>query len=130
MAAISRDDLRTIIRFGIHIARIDGNFDAFEKKVLRRFADTMGLSAADRDELLKGEASLATGLKSLHTKDSKNLLVKTLCAIAHADGTANKDELDFIQRVISKLGESVFVDAREEWGRYEDEVVKILQASK
>ena len=130
MAAISRDDLRTIIRFGIHIARIDGNFDAFEKKVLRRFADTMGLSEDDRAELLKGEASLATGLRSLANKDSKNLLVKALCAIAHADGKANKDEIDFIQRVISKLGEAVFVDSREEWGRYEEEVVKILQASK
>jgi tellurite resistance protein len=130
MAAISRDELKTIIRFGIHIARIDGDFAAFEKRVLRRFADTMGLTQPDRDELLKGEASLATGLKSLHSADAKNLLIKTLCAIAHSDGTANKEELEFIEKVISKFSDSVFVYPREEWGQYEDEVVKILQANK
>lgn len=130
MGAISRDELKTIIRFGIHIARIDGNFDAFEKRVLKRFADTMGLTQPERDELLKGEASLATGLKALQTKEAKNLLLKSLCAIAHADGTANKEELEFIQKVIGKISDSVFVDAREEWGRYEDEVVKIIQANK
>jgi tellurite resistance protein len=122
--------LKTIIRFGIHLARIDNDFAAFEKKILRRFSDTMGLTQADRDELLKGEASLATGLKGLASKESKNLLVKTLCAIAHADGTANKEELDFIQKVIAKFSDSVFVYPREEWGMYEEEVVKIIEANK
>jgi tellurite resistance protein len=130
MAAITRDELKTIFRFGIHIARIDGNFDAFEKRVLKRFADTIGLTPADRTELLKGEASLATGLRGLQSADAKNLLVKALCAIAHADGKANKEELEFIQKVLTKFSDSVFIDAREEWGRYEDEVVKILQGNK
>jgi tellurite resistance protein len=122
--------LKTIIRFAVHIARIDGSVDAFEKKVLRRIADTMGLTAQDRAALLQGEASLATGLKSLHSSDAKNLLVKTLCAIAHADGTANKNELEFIQKVVAKFSDSVFVYPREEWGQYEDEVMGIIQANK
>ncbi len=130
MAAISRTDLKTIIRFGIHIARIDNDFAAFEKKILKRFSDTMGLTQAERDELLKGEASLATGLKGMTSAGAHNLLIKTLCAIAHADGTANKEELDFIQRVIAKFNESVFVYPREEWGMYEEEVIKILEANK
>lgn len=130
MAAISRDELKTIIRFAVHIARIDGSVDAFEKKVLRRIADTMGLTPQDRTALLQGEASLASGLKSLHSSDAKNLLVKTLCAIAHADGTANKNELEFIQKVVAKFSDSVFVYPREEWGQYEDEVVRIIEANK
>lgn len=130
MAAISRDELKTIIRFAVHIARIDGSVDAFEKKVLRRIADTMGLTPQDRAALLQGEASLASGLKSLHSSDAKNLLVKTLCAIAHADGTANKNELEFVQKVVAKFSDSVFVYPREEWGQYEDEVVRIIEANK
>ncbi len=130
MAAISRMDLKTIIRFGIHLARIDNDFADFEKKILKRFADTMGLTQAEREQLLKGEASLATGLKGMSSSDAKNLLIKTLCAIAHSDGTANKEELEFIQKVITKFSDSVFVYPREEWGMYEEEVIKILEANK
>lgn len=34
MSEMTRDDMKTILLFGIHLAKIDGNFDVWEKKVL------------------------------------------------------------------------------------------------
>jgi tellurite resistance protein len=126
MAAITRQDLRTILRFGIHIARVDNEFVTLEKKMLERIADSIGLTPQERQEIIQGEASLAEGLKRLSSHAARDLLVKTLCAVSHADGKATPEELEFINKVIEKLGESVFVYPREEWGRYEKEVIDIL----
>jgi len=126
MSAITRQDLTTILLFGIHIAKIDDNFDVWEKRILKRFADRMHLSDAERAELLHQEISLGRELRNLSSKDALTLLVKTLCAVSYVDGKANDEELQFIERVVSASGEPVMLMPREEWGVYEEEVFHTL----
>jgi tellurite resistance protein len=126
MPAIIRQDLKTILLFATHVAKVDNEFAMQEKELLGKFADAIKLTPQERSDMMGKEASLSDGLNHLSSKEAKQLLVKTLCAVSHSDGKAVKAELDFIQKVIEHFGDSVFVLPREEWGKYETEVLKIL----
>jgi tellurite resistance protein len=128
MAAITRQDLMTILLFATHVAKVDNEFVLQEKELLHKFAEAIKLTPDERGQLLKREASLADGLNHLSSNEAKQLLVKTLCAVSHSDGKAVKAELDFIHKVIEHFEGSVFVLPREEWGKYETEVMKLLSS--
>ena len=128
MATISRDELKTILMFGVHIAKLDSQFDVWERKILARFATSIRLTDQERGTLAKERISLVKGLNSLQSGDARNLLVKVLCAVANVDGKASASELAFIEKVIVKLKGQVFVLPREEWGRYEQEVFTTLES--
>ena len=89
----------------------------------------VGVALATGISLLAGAIlfSLGKGLASLTSDEGQQLLVKTLCAVAHVDGVASGEEIEFIERVIVKLKAQVFVYGREEWGKYEKEVFETLE---
>ena len=126
MSDISRDALKTILLFAVHIAKIDDDFDPWEKKILRRFATEMGLTDEEKQELAQTKVSLVKSLRNLKSADANHLLIKTLCAVSFVDGAATGDELEFIEKVVVKLETQVFILPREEWGQYEDEVFNTL----
>ena len=126
MAAITRQDLKTILLFATHVAKVDNEFVTQEKELLHKMAEAIKLTPDERAALLNQEASLSTGLNQLTSKEAKQLLVKTLCAVSNSDGKAVKSEIDFIQKVIEHFGDAVFVLPREEWGSYEAEVMNVL----
>ena len=127
MPDITREDLKVILLFGIHIAKIDDDFAVWERQILSRFADAMGLTEEEKLELGKQQVSLASGLQKLSSKDAKSLLLKTLCAVSHSDGEAHDAEIDFISKVFLKLGDQMFMLPRSEWGVYESEVFSVLE---
>ncbi|HKJ00115.1 MAG TPA: hypothetical protein VKB51_16680 [bacterium] len=126
MSSLSRQDLKTILQFGIHIAKIDGDFAVWEKQVLARFADAMKLTEDERAEMVRQNLSLSRGLGSLTSHDAQQLLLKTLCAVAHSDGVPHETELDFIQKVLQRLGGQIFILSKDEWGTYEKEVLETI----
>lgn len=126
--SLTRDNLKTILQFGIHIAKVDGEFVVWEKQVLARFAEAMRLTDAERAQMVGQELSLASGLNSLTDQDARQLLVKTLCAVAHSDGVSHPSELDFINKVIQQIGSQLFVLPKDEWGSYEQEVMDAIHA--
>ena len=128
MSELTREDCIIILQFGIHIAKIDGDFDVWEKKVLKRFADAMGLTEQEKTEMLNKTISLAHGLEKLSSIEARSLLLKTLCAVSDSDGEAHETEIEFINKVIEKLGSQVFVLPRSEWKVYQDEVISTLQS--
>jgi tellurite resistance protein len=129
MSNMTRDDLKTILQFGIHIAKIDNDFAVWEKKLLARFAEAMKLTEAEKQEMVDRQVSLSRGLQSLSSQDARALLLKTLCAVSHSDGEEHPAEMEFIQKVIEKLGGQIFILAKAEWGSYEQEVLQALSES-
>lgn len=127
MNGVSREDLKTILLFAAHIAKLDNSFDVWEKRILRRFANTMHLSQAEKHELAHRRASLIRSLQSLSSTEARQLLVKTLCAVSYVDGTAGEAELEFIEKVVMRLDTQVFILPKEEWGQYENEVFDSLE---
>ena len=127
MSRLTRDDLKTILQFGIHIAKVDGDFAVWEKKVLARFADAMKLTEPERAQMVGENLRLAQGLASLSSAEAKHLLLKTLCAVAHSDGVPHEAEVDFIQKVMQRLGGQIFILSKDEWGTYEKEVIKTIK---
>lgn len=126
MSDLNRDDLKIILLFGIHLAKIDGDFAVWEKKLLARFADAMKLTEREKSELVHQEISLSQGLQRLSGQGAKSLLVKTLCAVSFSDGDTHPNEVDFIHKVVEKLETQVFILPQGEWGAYEDEVMAEL----
>ncbi|MDH5753451.1 MAG: TerB family tellurite resistance protein [Deltaproteobacteria bacterium] len=129
MSELTSNDLKIILLFGIHIARIDGNMDPFEREMLSRFADAMKFSAKDKEELLTRKFSLAEGLRSLSSPDARALLLKTLCSIAYCDGDTHETEVDFISKVVEKMGHAAFILPKAEWGSYEEEVFQTIRSA-
>lgn len=129
MGDITREDLKTILKFGVHLAKLDSSFHVEEKKVLRRFSESIGLSDGDREELMGSEAGLSMGLTDLSSDKARELLVKTLCAIAFVDGHTSPNEVEFVEKVLSRMGGTVFLHPKEEWGTYVEEVFSIIAES-
>ena len=128
MSEVKREDMKTILLFGIHIAKIDGEFDVWEKKILARFAEAMGLTESEKDEMTHQKLSLSEGLSRLSGQAAKTLLWKTLCAVSSSDGETHPAEIEFIHKVIEKVGGQIFLHATKDWGSYEKEVLEELSA--
>lgn len=129
MSQLTRQDLLTIMLFASHIAKIDDNFDQGEKEIMQRIAAAIHLTDAEKLGLASQGVSLGKSMQALSSTAAKQLMVKTLCVVCFVDGSANKKELEFIERVVGHLGEQVFLLPREEWGTYEAEVFKALAES-
>jgi len=123
---ITRDDLKTVFIFGLHLARIDNRFDPFEQKLLAKVAQAIKLTTQEKEQLVKGRVSLQKSLRLLSGESALNLLAKTLCAVAHQDGVVEPEEKEFIHRVLSHSDKPVMLLPQEEWGGYEAEVLDSL----
>jgi tellurite resistance protein len=128
MSAITREDLRTIFTFALHVARVDEDFAGLERNVLGHYVTLMRMTPEEKSQLSSSEVSLADGLKHLSSPEAATLLVHTLCAVAHADGVMHEKEVGFIRKVNEHIGEPVELLPFEDWQRYEQEVLDTLMA--
>jgi len=126
MGQITREDLKIILKFGIHLARVDANFHLEEKKVLKRFSEAIHITDEEREELM-ADASLQHGLDELASDSAKELLLKTLCAVAYVDGKTTPEEVAFVEKVLGKFEGLSFLLPKEEWGAYEAEIFEIIE---
>ena len=130
MDGLTREDTKTVLSFALHLARIDNQFDAWEKRALKNIAEAMKLSDTERSELAAEKISLASALQSLSSADAKALLVKTLCFVASSDGEASEKENEFITKVIKASGEQIMILPQIEWENYESEVLNTLTGAR
>ncbi|MCZ6644874.1 MAG: hypothetical protein O7B79_01405 [SAR324 cluster bacterium] len=125
--SISRQDLKAILVFAIHLSKVDSDFSLQEKKMLKRYADTIGLQEEERAELVGLGGSLDQDADALSSNEAKELLLKTLCAVSFVDGNTTDDEVDFIQKVQLKLGIDYPLPVKADWGGFEEEVFTTLE---
>ncbi len=124
---ISRRDLKTILVFALHVARVDNDFAASEKEVLKHLFQLLHLSEDERTEMIKGKFSLANELTRIQDDTAKQLLVKILCAVAHADHHEDSSEVQFIRKVNRRLGHPMELLPFEDWEVYEYEVLSQMR---
>ena len=128
MGELTKDDLKTTLLFALHIARVDEDFAPTEKKILSKFVDLVGFDKEDREELTGAGRSLALRLNTLSGEFARTFLVKTLCAIAHADNLMHSSERAFLEKVQALLGGSIDLPPFDEWENLETEVLEELAA--
>ena len=128
MGELTKDDLKTTLLFALHIARVDEDFAPTEKKILSKFVDLVGFDKEDREELTGAGRSLALRLNTLSGEFARTFLVKTLCAIAHADNLMHSSERAFLEKVQALLGGSIDLPPFDEWENLEKEVLEELAA--
>lgn len=126
MSDLTREDLKTILIFALHVARVDDNLAGIEKSILGRYIELTQLDEGERADLLQQRHSLSDDLSHLSGEEAKTLLVKTICAIAHADGVMHDTEDSFIRKVNHQLGDVLALPPFDEWGAFKDEVLFIL----
>lgn len=125
---LSKSDLRTILLVGVHLAKVDGEFHWEESRVLQMINDILELTTEERQELLRSGFNLKEGLDALTTSKARELLVKTLCAIAHSDQNIHGAELEFIDKIKNNVGILLEIKPPGMWHEYEVEVAEILRA--
>ena len=128
MGDLTKDDLKTTLLFALHIARVDEDFAPTEKHILSKFVDLVGFDEADREELSGAGRSLALRLNNLSGEFARAFLIKTLCAIAHADNLMHSAEQAFLEKVQALLGENFDLPPFDEWESLEAEVLEELAA--
>lgn len=128
MNNVTRQDLKAILLCALHLAKVDNDFSLLEKKMIRRFADTIGLQESEREELVTMGGSLASDVDALSSTDAMELLIKTLCAVSFVDGTTSPEEIEFIQKVLVRTRIDFPIPPKESWDMYADEVFTSLKA--
>ncbi len=124
---IGRSDLKVILIFALHIAKVDDDFADGEKQVLKRLFEVLHLSEDEKNALVKNKHSLNAELRTIESDFSKEMLVKVLCAVAHADHHEGSGEVDFIRKVNKSLNNQVNLLPIEDWEVYEYEVLSQLR---
>lgn len=124
---LSMSDLRVVLLVGIHLAKVDGEFHGEEARILQLINDLLELTTEERKELLQSGFNLKEGLRALTTPKARELLVKTLCAIAYSDEDIGAAELDFIHRIKTTVGFLPEIKPPVMWHEYEHEVLEILR---
>ena len=126
MGSINKDDLKTILSFALHVARVDFELAPMEKNVIKRFIDMAHIDHNEIEDLTHHEFSLAEGLQSLSSNEAKVLLIKTMCAVAFSDGKNRDEENTFIYKVNRQLGDLVDLGEWDDWSSYEGDVIEVL----
>lgn len=124
---VTRPDLRNILLVGIHLSKVDKDFNWEEARFLNMINDILQLTSEEKRELLHEGFNVMEGLDTLVTRKARNLLVKFLCAIAHSDQVIQGSEVEFINRVNARFGNLVAFKPPGAWHEYEEEVAEILQ---
>ena len=128
MADITRQDIRIILAFALHVAKVDHDLATSEKAVLKHYLETGQISKDEMVDLARKEHSLSGDLLLLSGPDAGELLLKTLCAVAHSDGVMKESETEFIQRVAQQLNSTLTLLPQDRWGEYENEVLNSLRS--
>ena len=126
MSEINKGDLKTILSLALHLARVDEDLAEFEQEILDRFAEVIGLSDDEKAALADKPVQLTDQLEELSGGESKEFLVKTLCAVAYSDGIQHEAEIEFIRKVNTALGEPLDLLPWADWESYVLEVIETL----
>ncbi len=124
---VTMSDLRNILMIGIHLAKVDKDFDWEEARILNKINDIIQLTKEEKQELLHEGFNVMEGLDALVTAKARTLLVKFLCAIAHADQVLQGSEVEFINKVNAQFSNLVTMKPVDAWHEYEAEVTDILR---
>ena len=124
---VTRPDLRNILLVGIHLSKVDKDFNWEEARILNKINDILQLTSEEKRELLHEGFNVMEGLDTLVTAKARRLLVNFLCAIAHSDQVIHGSEVEFINRVNARFGNLVTIKPLDAWHEYEEEVAKFLQ---
>lgn len=101
----------------VHLAHVDGKFDAAEKDFLHSILEEKGLHAA----YLEQHVAQGVNLKDLSEIPGKTELLYWVLKLIHADGQLHQAELSYAKVVARQLGfKEVVID------RYKTKPVKTL----
>ncbi|MDH5753147.1 MAG: hypothetical protein OEZ59_12120, partial [Deltaproteobacteria bacterium] len=96
MGEITREDLKIILAFALHVAKVDHEFANMEKVIIKRFVEVSHIEQEELAQLASTRISLADCLGRMSGDEAKSLLVQTMCAVAHCDGVTKDVESEFI----------------------------------
>lgn len=112
----------SILLAAVHMAKVDRQFVVEEHKLLAQLMSDMGLTEEERRGLLTEEAPLSEVVARLSSEEADQLLVKTMCAVASADGMVAESEKGFLNRVHNSATPCLDLPPEEDWRDFLDEV--------
>ena len=123
---ITRNDLKVTFSLALQIAKADDELSMLEKRLLFQLFDKIRPNDEEKAALLKKGVDAENNLNQLSSDSAKELLLMTLCAVAHSDGLFHYSENEYLNRVVTRMGKKIEIPAWEEWLAYEQAVLDIL----
>ena len=102
-------------------------FRSYEKKILNHLVKLVGISRDVNASQPDVPSSLNEELTELSSDVAKSVLIKTMCAVADANGILHEAEIAFINKVNTRLEHPIILLPREKWRCYEPEVLDFLR---
>ncbi len=123
---MTADELRTILGMALRLARADKNVAELEQEILDGFSSALGLSDDERAAIADENIQPADAVARLSSGEAREFLMKSLCAVAFADGLRHDSEIELIAQTHELVGGSVSLKPWEEWESYVEEVIDTL----
>ena len=123
---MTADELRTILGMALRLARADKNVAELEQEILDGFSSALGLSDDERAAIADENIQPADAVARLSNGEAREFLMKSLCAVAFADGLRHDSEIELIAQTHELVGGSVSLKPWEEWESYVEEVIDTL----
>ena len=112
---VTRDDLLTILRIGIHVAKVDSSFDEEEKHLLLRLARSMNVRNDERATLREDGVKLSELIARLSCQEARELMVKAVCVVAESDGQVLDTERCFFDKILHAAAPDLEIPPVENW---------------
>ena len=126
MSDITPADLRAVLSLSIQVARVDKQMAVYEKEIIDQMAEALGLSPDEKAAELDAQLTVGETFQTLSGEPAKQFMVKSLCAVAFADGRDHEGERAIIDDANGRLNPPLELKPWEQWEDYVEEVVDAL----
>ena len=123
---MNRADLETIFIAAFGVARADRRVVDKEKELLDMFARVLNVDETRIAALLDHEIGLEEAAKHMSTPQAQEFLIKSMCAVAFADGQQKFEEVSLIGNVNGALPDPLELLPWNQWEQYVEEVTTTL----
>ena len=123
---MNRKDIEIIFQIAFSMALADRKIEKYESEILDRFKAALNVDELKAAKILDKKITLEQSLKKLSTGIAKENMVKTMCALAYADGVRYEEEIDMVIKANNSLEKPLVLEPWENWEIYVEQTLDYL----
>ena len=124
---MNRNDMKLIFQISFKVAKADRVIEGYEKEILERFKEVLEINDLQAAEILDENISIESAIRNLSDQKSQEMLIKTMCALAFADGVRYEEEITMVQKANEQINTPLDLIPWEHWEHYVEETSDALK---
>jgi len=127
---MNRKDIEIIFQIAFNMALADRKIEKYESEILDRFKEVLNVNELKAAKILDRKITLEQSISKLSNQIAKENMVKTMCALAYADGVRYEEEISMVHRANNALERPLALEPWENWENYVEQTLDYLNAFK